>query len=194
MYNTSSNNSVHTGNHNLTHYPDNLPLRCYKYFNALFCNFFFYYLICTLLSRRQIQKFQKTPSLSYISFWMGLLLASSMGTFCTNAEAVVPALLSSVTLTLLLWGSCEREPDVGTSLVSADIQSCSCCTSWLCLGTSSVYRRNKQIPQPPTPTAIYQVLLSLKGTERLSNQRDLPGFTSFVSLFRVFRNHAVLLN
>lgn len=34
VYNDSSNNSILTGNHNLTHYPDNPPLRCYKFLHS----------------------------------------------------------------------------------------------------------------------------------------------------------------
>lgn len=85
MFNISGINSAHTGNHNLTHYPDNLPLRCYKYFNILviFC----YYHICTLLCRRQIQKIQKKSLLLLYIALLRVIISKMHGDFLEQGRS-----------------------------------------------------------------------------------------------------------
>lgn len=154
MYN-SSDHSIHTGNDNLTHYPDNHPLRCY----TLIYSFVIFFLLSYLHTAFQMinRKIQKTISLCYTSLWMGSLLASCMETFRNKAGAMATCLLSSMTLTSILWGGCEREPEVDTSLVSADFQSCSVQRLLLFLtvpGDQLSFLEEKQNPTTTTTTAI----------------------------------------
>lgn len=80
VYNDSSNNSILTGNHNLTHYPDN-PHKDVINLHS-FVIFPIFMIFCTVL----IQKIKKTLHFFYTSLSMGSLLASCIEVFETKQK------------------------------------------------------------------------------------------------------------
>ena len=80
VYNDSSDNSILTGNHNLTHYPDNPPLRCYKFLYS------FVIFPIFMIFAKYLYKILKRLSNFYTSLSMRSLLASCIEAFETKQK------------------------------------------------------------------------------------------------------------
>ena len=124
VYNDSSDNSILTGNHNLTHYPDNPPLRCYKFLYS-----FVIFPIFMIFAKYLYKRLKRLSIFLYISF-NGVITSKLHRSFWNKAEAMV---MSLMTLTSVLWSGSEWGPEVDL-FVSVEVQSCSLqSSSQLCL-------------------------------------------------------------